>query len=308
MVARSSAMKNVLRSALKVAEVDVNVVLLGESGVGKSHLARWIHQKSPRRDGPFIEVNCGAIPEPLFESEFFGYEAGAFTGAHRKGKMGLAEMAEGGTLFLDEVAELSPLNQVKLLKFIQEKQFYRVGGTRLLKVDCRIIAATNQDLKALVQEKRFREDLYFRLHVVPIAIPPLRERREDVLPLIEQFLEFFSRKYHCEKKLDGAAMMALSGHDWPGNVRELMNTLEQLVVTSSTPLITAEDLPAHLRERPESESVWDGSKTLSELLEEVERQALIRARQRCRTTVEMARALGISQPSVVRKMKKYAIE
>jgi transcriptional regulator with PAS, ATPase and Fis domain len=308
-IANSEAMKKVILTARKAAEVDVNIVLLGESGVGKSHLARLIHQTSPRKQGPFIEVNCGAIPESLFEAEFFGYEAGAFTGAHRNGKVGLAELAEGGTLFLDEISELSLLNQVKLLKFIQEKQFYRVGGTKLRKVDCRLIAATNQDLKTAVENKAFREDLYFRLNVVPISIPPLCDRKEDILPLIDYYLQFFMKKYNCTKKLDGAVIQRLIYHEWKGNVRELINLLEQLVVMSPSPLITYEDLPPIFRtKRDQTPAMDEDNLTLAEILAKVEKRILIKAKQQHKTTAKIAKAIGISQPSVVRKLKKYNIK
>jgi PAS domain S-box-containing protein len=308
-IANSEAMKKVILTARKAAEVDVNIVLLGESGVGKSHLARLIHQTSPRKQGPFIEVNCGAIPESLFEAEFFGYEAGAFTGAHRNGKVGLAELAEGGTLFLDEISELSLLNQVKLLKFIQEKQFYRVGGTKLRKVDCRLIAATNQDLKTAVENKAFREDLYFRLNVVPISIPPLRDRKEDILPLIDYYLQFFMKKYNCTKKLDGAVIQRLIYHEWKGNVRELINLLEQLVVMSPSPLITYEDLPPIFQtKRDQTPAMDEDNLTLAEILAKVEKRILIKAKQQHKTTAKIAKAIGISQPSVVRKLKKYNIK
>ncbi|MGA9174620.1 MAG: sigma 54-interacting transcriptional regulator [Thermoactinomyces sp.] len=308
-IANSEAMKKVILTARKAAEVDVNIVLLGESGVGKSHLARLIHQTSPRKQGPFIEVNCGAIPESLFEAEFFGYEAGAFTGAHRNGKVGLAELAEGGTLFLDEISELSLLNQVKLLKFIQEKQFYRVGGTKLRKVDCRLIAATNQDLKTAVENKTFREDLYFRLNVVPISIPPLRDRKEDILPLIDYYLQFFMKKYNCTKKLDGAVIQRLIYHEWRGNVRELVNLLEQLVVMSPSPLITYEDLPPNFQtKRDQTPAMDEENLTLAEILAKVEKRILIKAKQQHKTTAKIAKAIGISQPSVVRKLKKYNIK
>ncbi|GIM46869.1 RNA polymerase subunit sigma-54 [Collibacillus ludicampi] len=308
-IANSASMKKVLDVSTRVAEVDVNVLLLGESGVGKSHLAKFIHNRSPRCKGPFIEVNCGAIPDSLFEAEFFGYEAGAFTGASRHGKIGLAELAEGGTLFLDEIGELSILNQVKLLKFIQEKRFYRVGGTKIREVDFRLIAATNQDLTTAIKEKKFREDLYFRLNVVPITVPPLRERPEDILPLIEYFLKYFSEKYNRTKTLDGAVIQKLVYYTWTGNVRELMNVIEQLVVMSSSSLITVENLPSHIRAPYDSLSFGEEDhRTLPEILANVERQVLTRARKRYKTTFEIAKALGISQPSVVRKMKKHKIK
>ncbi|MEH7502782.1 sigma 54-interacting transcriptional regulator [Neobacillus drentensis] len=309
MIATSTEMKKVLHLALQVAEIDVNVLLLGETGVGKSHIAKFIHKKSSRKDGPFIEVNCGAIPETLFEAEFFGYESGSFTGANSKGKVGLAELAEGGTLFLDEIGELSLANQVKILKFIQEKQFYRVGGTKLRTVDFRILAATNKDLERSVEEKTFRHDLYFRLNVVPITIPPLRKRSTDIIPLIEHFLAFFSKKYSRERSLDEGVMHLLLTQEWKGNVRELINLIERLVVTSPKQLIEIENLPNHFRKSfTDVTSVDEGNRSLNEILESVEKQVLIKARKRYKTTIDMAKALGISQPSVFRKIRKYEID
>ncbi|UFJ39641.1 sigma 54-interacting transcriptional regulator [Brevibacillus humidisoli] len=310
-IANSAKMRNVIDTALQIAEVDVNVLLLGESGVGKSLIAKFIHQKSPRRSGPFIEVNCGAIPESLFEAEFFGYETGSFTGANKKGKLGFAELAEGGTLFLDEIGELSFANQVKVLKFIQEKQFYRVGGTAIKKVDFRLIAATNRNLEEMVRKKTFRQDLFFRLNVVPITIPPLRERTEDIIPLIDRLLTQFSKKYHRKRELHEDVLKRLLSIEWKGNVRELINLIERLVVTSSSPVITLKDLPdAYASPIPaislpgESD---DHPRTMKEMLEEYEREILARAKTVCKTQTEMAKVLGISQPSIVRKLQKYGL-
>ncbi|PYZ96749.1 RNA polymerase subunit sigma-54 [Alteribacter lacisalsi] len=302
----SPLMKSCLRTAEQVADVDVNVLLLGESGVGKTHIAKMIHQQSPRKDGPFIEVNCGSIPESLFEAEFFGYEGGSFTGASRKGKPGLAETADGGTLFLDEIGELNLSLQVKILKFIQEKQFYRVGGTKPKTLDFRLIAATNQPLEEQVAAKTFREDLYFRLSVVPIQIPPLRERPEDLTPLVTHFVKMFGEKYSREKVLDDAVMQELYMQEWKGNVRELMNLIERLIVTSPSHVITHSDLPETYRHF--SGKLQSGAEVpLKTTLEEVEEQVLRQAKQRWQTTIKIAEALGISQPSVVRKLKKYRI-
>lgn len=307
-IANSAEMKNVITTALQVAEVDVNVLLLGESGVGKSLIAKYIHNKSGRRKGPFIEVNCGAIPESLFEAEFFGYEAGAFTGANRKGKLGLAELADGGTLFLDEIGELPLPLQVKVLKFIQEKKFYRVGGTRPVSVNFRLITATNKDLLNAIQEKAFREDLYFRLNVVPLTIPPLRNRPEDIIPLIHYVLKMFEEKYDREKRLDEAVIHHFLQYDWKGNVRELINIIERLVVISPSTLITTDQLPEYIKS---SHSIPSHnllpSQPLKKVVEEVEKQLLEKARKEYKTTTQMAEALGISQPSIVRKMKKYHI-
>lgn len=309
MIATSIEMKKVLQLALQVAEIDVNVLLLGETGVGKSHIAKFIHKKSSRKNGPFIEVNCGAIPEALFEAEFFGYESGAFTGANSKGKVGLAELAEGGTLFLDEIGELSLADQVKILKFIEEKQFYRVGGTKLRTVDFRILAATNKDLEKAVDEKTFRHDLFFRLNVVPVTIPPLRKRSTDIIPLIDHFLALFSKKYNRERSLDEGVIHLLLTQEWRGNVRELVNLIERLVVTSPKQLIEIENLPNKFR-KPYTDvmSVDETNRSLNEILESVEKQVLIRARKQYKTTIGIAKALGISQPSVFRKLRKYRIE
>ncbi|MCP3740323.1 sigma-54 interaction domain-containing protein [Rossellomorea sp. BNER] len=308
-IAKSDEMKKVLHIALQVAEVDVNVLLLGESGVGKSHIAKFIHNKSPRKAGPFIEVNCGAIPESLFEAEFFGYEAGSFTGAKSQGKPGLAELAEGGTLFLDEIGELSLANQVKILKFIQEKQFYRVGGTNPRTVDFRILAATNKDLEKAVEEKTFREDLFFRLNVVPITIPPLRKRTEDIYPLIEHFMNHFSDKYNRKRSLDEGVLHQLLLQEWTGNVRELMNLVERIVVIAPKHLIEMENLPdRYLKTFSDFPTIDENGQSLKEILDNVEMQILSKAKTQYKTTVQMAKALGISQPSVVRKIKKYKIK
>ncbi|WP_188647613.1 sigma-54 interaction domain-containing protein [Marinithermofilum abyssi] len=306
LIANSAKMKQVIGTALQVAEVDVNVLLLGESGVGKSSIAHWIHQKSPRHKGPFIEVNCGAIAESLFEAELFGYEAGSFTGASRKGKIGLVELADGGTLFLDEVGELTPAQQVKVLKLIQEKQFYRVGGTQARKVDFRLIAATNRNLEKAVAEGAFREDLYFRLNVVPVEVPPLRERKEDMIPLMRHFLSRFNEKYDRRRQLDEDVIHHLLIQEWKGNVRELVNLIERLVVTSSSEMITIDNLPSPYLRSSFRENGWQ-NQPLKAVLAQVEKEMLIQAKQRCRTTLEMAEVLGISQPSVVRKLKKYKI-
>ncbi len=305
-VAVNRSMKRSLEMARKVAQVDVNVLLLGESGVGKTAIARYIHKHSHRADGPFIEVNCGAIPDALFESEFFGYEPGSFTGARRQGKAGFAELAHGGTLFLDEVSELSFSAQVKVLKFIQEKSYYRIGGTRLQRSDFRLIAATNKDLEKLVKEGRFREDLFFRLNLVPITVPPLRERQEDLLPLIQYFLEKYRKKYRREKILDPRAVDCLLEYSWPGNVRELENLVERLVVTVESKVIRLEDLPERVR-HPEIHAPYllDGNRTLPAILAEVEKKILMEAKRRCRSTTAMAKMLGISQSTVVRKLHKY---
>ncbi|WP_408011461.1 sigma-54 interaction domain-containing protein [Pseudalkalibacillus sp. A8] len=306
LIAKSKEMKSVISMMLQVAAVDVNVLLLGETGVGKSHIAKTIHRNSPRNKGPFIEVNCGAIPDNLFEAEFFGYESGAFTGANRGGKPGLAELANGGTLLLDEIGELSLSNQVKVLKFIQEKQFYRVGGTKMRKIDFRLVAATNQNLEKAVEQKKFRQDLYFRLNVVPVTIPPLRQRKEDIIPLAEHFVKVYSKKYNRQRFLEEDAVQQLLIQEWAGNVRELINLIERIVVTSQSHLIKLNDLP--LSYRQVTPSIEPFHESLPKTLEQVEKHILQKARAKHKTTIQIAKYLGISQPSVVRKLKKYEIE
>ncbi|QAS52061.1 sigma-54 interaction domain-containing protein [Halobacillus litoralis] len=307
-IGKSDGMRKVLAIADQVAGVDANVLLLGESGVGKTQLANMIHDKSERREGPFIEVNCGAIPEALFEAELFGYEGGSFTGATKGGRKGFAEMASGGTLFLDEVGELSLQNQVKVLKLIQKKSFYPVGGRKELQSDFRLISATNRQLDKSVEQKQFREDLYFRLNVVPIIIPPLRERKEDITPLIHSFLDHFTSRYNRKRVLSREVLHDLNGLEWRGNVRELINLVERLIVTSHNSIIEPDDLPDGYRKNINSYSeVNNFEESLNRTLERVEKERLARAKQKFKTTTKMAEALGISQPSVVRKLKKHRI-
>ncbi|WP_205685512.1 sigma-54 interaction domain-containing protein [Bacillus salacetis] len=310
MVAKSESMRKVLAAANQVAGVDANVLLLGESGVGKTELAKMIHEKSERAGGPFIEVNCGAIPESLFEAELFGYEGGSFTGAIKGGKKGFAELASGGTLFLDEVGELSLQNQVKVLKLIQSKSFYRIGGRKETTSDFRLISATNRKLSRSVEDKQFRSDLYFRLNVVPITIPPLRERRDDIIPLVHRFLEHFTAFYNRKRIFHNEVLNRMHELEWKGNVRELLNLVERLVVISQKSVIPPEDLPEPYRKEEGSYSKmnnkWDEPLAVS--LERVEKERLIQARRKYKTTTKMASVLGISQPSVVRKLKKYQID
>lgn len=304
MVATSKAMRRVVSLAQKVAQVDSNVLIAGETGVGKEVVAMSIHKCSHRLAGPFIKLNCGAIPEHLLESELFGYQAGAFTGANKEGKAGLIEMADGGSLFLDEVADL-PLNlQVKLLRVLQEREVMRVGSTKSKKVDFRLIAATNKDLEEMVRENKFREDLFYRLNVIPVYIPPLRERKEDIVPLTVSFLHKFNQKYGFAKKIAPEVIQSLIKNDWPGNIRELENTIERLVVTSDSNLVVDTSLVEKSRSSKNNE---EGPKLMYNVVEETEKQLIVHALEQCRTTREMADILGISQSAVVKKMKKYGI-
>ncbi|MFC0562288.1 sigma-54 interaction domain-containing protein [Halalkalibacter alkalisediminis] len=310
---RSAKMQQLFKTIQRVAKTDATILFLGESGVGKSTLARFIHDQSERHKEPFIEVNCSTIPETLFESEMFGYEPGSFTGAQRKGKQGLVEQANHGTLFLDEIGELPLAIQVKLLKVIQEKKLMRIGGKDELQVNFRLITATNQDLKKMVDEGKFRLDLYYRLNVVPVDIPPLRERKDDIAILLQHYLQSINEKYDTSKKLHPTTYELLIHYHWPGNVREMENLLERLVLTIEEQIIVPEHLPFDLQKdiKETVDPPWNFDqeiierKTLKETLEEVELKVILSAYAKCKTTYEMAEYLGISQPSVIYKLKKY---
>ncbi len=238
----SKIMRQVIENARIAAEFDSTILICGETGTGKELMAKFIHRSSDRANEPFIAVNCAAIPENLLESELFGYEKGAFSGANAQGKKGLVEIADRGTLFLDEIGELPPALQTKLLRFLETLEFRRVGGTEAKKVDIRLIAATNRDLQQMVDEERFREDLYYRIHVVPIRLPALRERPEDIPMLIEKYLNEFNRKFGTRKKLAPQVMQKAIEYPWPGNVRELKNVFERMVITSKEDVITSDDV------------------------------------------------------------------
>merc|ERR1711879_347005 len=248
------------------AKTDATVLIAGETGCGKEVIAKEIHKNSGRKNGPYIKVNCAAIPDNLLESELFGYEKGAFTGALNKNKPGMFEMANGGTLLLDEIGEM-PMNlQTKLLRVLQEKEVRRIGSVSSIKLDARIIASTNQDLPALIQRRAFREDLYYRLNVVPIYIPPLRERQEDISILVYDLLAKFNKKYEKAKKFETGAMEVLENYPWPGNVRELGNVLERLVVSDDDLLIRSESIN-HFLGKKASTVTTDQKTTLKEAVE-----------------------------------------
>lgn len=306
-VYQSDKMKQVYMLAAKVAQVDSTVLIVGETGVGKGMMARFIHQESSRKNHPMIEINCGAIPENLIESELFGYERGAFTGANKEGKKGVIELADNGTLFLDEIGELPLHVQVKLLHFLQENTFRRVGGNRLIRVNTRIIAATNQDLPKLVKEKKFREDLYYRLNVIPITIPPLRYRKEDIPVLVNYFLSRLNLKYQMNKKISDEVIEAFLTYDWPGNVRELENLIERLIVTVEGNTVTLRDLPDHFRERTPAHRgvIVKDIYPLKEAIEDLEKQLVLMAYQTYKNTYKCAEVLKVNQSTVVRKLKKY---
>lgn len=304
-ITRDSVMQKRLEMSYHVANVDSNVLILGETGVGKELIAELIHRASKRSKHPFIKINCGAIPPNLLESEFFGYESGAFTGALKEGKAGLFELAQGGTIFLDEVGELSLDLQVKVLRAIQGKEITRIGGKKPIKLDVRIVAATNRNLEAMVKEKKFREDLYYRLNVVPIVIPPLRERKVDIFSLVAKFLEKFNHEYGFQKWIHPDVMDVFLEYDWPGNIRELENTIERLVVTCHEDCIGINALSETcLRSlKPSTEEIT----SLQACLEREERRLIEEAYRKTGSTRKAAKILKISQSSMVNKMKKYNI-
>ncbi|MEI2472806.1 sigma 54-interacting transcriptional regulator, partial [Peribacillus frigoritolerans] len=301
----SDKMKMIYEIAERISDIDATVLILGETGVGKDVLARNIYNRSIRsKKGDFIKINCGAIPADLLESELFGYEGGAFTGANQKGKPGMFELAESGILFLDEVGELPLQLQVKLLRALQEREIQRIGGTKPKKIDVRIIAATNRNLSEMVKTGDFREDLFYRLNVIPITIPPLRERREDILALTDLFLTKANEQYKFSKEIDSRLKEYFYQHDWPGNVRELINIVERLVVLTDNRILSINDLPEEYqpenRNQPNLNAI-----TLKEAVERAEKEILTKAAQTYQTTYEIAEALESSQATIVRKLKKY---
>ncbi len=308
-VAESPAMQRLLDLVIRVSQVDSTVLLHGESGVGKDVMARLIHRLSTRNEKPLISVNCGAIPESLLESEFFGYEKGAFTSASRGGKPGLFEQSNSGILFLDEVGEL-PLNlQVKLLRVIQERRCRRLGGVRNIQLDVRILAATNRDLREQVAKGLFREDLFYRLYVVPIEIAPIRERREDILPLALTFLNHFNQKYGVTRTLGHELMTILESHDWPGNVRELQNVVERMVVTADTEVLEARHLPGTIYKEEEgwSNLLPIGDLNLSRARDAVDRRMIQMALSKTGNTRDAAKLLGVNHSTVVRKAQRLGL-
>ncbi|MEH0022423.1 MAG: sigma 54-interacting transcriptional regulator [Desulfobacter sp.] len=302
-IANSSAMNGILTLVSKVAHVDTTLLITGESGVGKSLIARKIHQNSTRSKGPFIEINCGSIPDNLLESELFGYVPGAYTGAREAGKIGMIQLAHEGTLLLDEIGEL-PLNlQVKLLRVIQDKTVKKIGSTTEENVDFRLVAATNQDLKLLVRKGQFREDLFYRLNVVPLHVPPLRERTDDILPLIMHFLKNANKKYGKNKTISDNAVNTLISYEWPGNIRQLKNIVERLVILSDRDHIRRDSVLGKTTNKPAIRP--DENMPLKAALQMVEKQIIQKAYEAHGTTVGVAKALNISQSSAARKVKQY---
>ncbi len=308
-VITSRPMREIVQMAMRLGEVNSNVLLTGESGVGKDIIAKIIHKTGCGEDAPLITCNCGAIPESLIESELFGYEGGAFTGAKKEGNPGLFELSLGGTLFLDEIGELPYSFQAKFLRAIQEREIKRVGGKNTIKLDFRLIAATNRNLEDMVKEKLFRSDLYYRLNVVPIFIPPLRERPESIVSFVYKFLQKYNRQFGRNVQISPEALQMLEDYEWPGNVRELKNTIERLVVLAVNDVIKPADLPRNIRgehpvEKPGHILVSD-IVPLSKAVDELEYQLLSRTYGKYPSTRKTARILGISQSQVSRKLSKY---
>jgi len=319
-VGQSKRMREIYDAVQQVSHSRATVLLRGESGTGKELIARAIHHNSPRADGPFIKINCAALPQTLLESELFGHEKGAFTGATAV-KKGRFELADGGSLFLDEIGDLPPDLQVKLLRVLQERSFERVGGTRTIDVDVRIIAATHQDLESLMAQGKFREDLYYRLNVVPVLLPPLRERREDIPLLTEHFLAKYNRENSRKVRITGRALQQMLNHHWPGNVRELENSIERLVIMSRRRLVLPEDLllsvdmeadriaarPGHPSNRPAPPATAPQAAPRASL-REVERQQILHALTQAEgVQVKAAALLGITPRQLAYRLRGHQI-
>ncbi|MFY1829867.1 sigma-54-dependent transcriptional regulator [Myxococcus fulvus] len=307
-IGESPQLQGIYDVVRRAASTRATVLILGESGTGKELIAQALHQESPRRDKPFIRVHCAALSESLLESELFGHEKGAFTGAIAR-KEGRFELADGGTLFLDEIGEISPTVQVKLLRVLQQRELERVGGTQTLKVDVRIVAATHRDLAAEVKAGRFREDLYYRLNVVSVTLPPLRERKSDIPALVNHFLEKYGDSYGKQVRgLAPGTLQALLAHDWPGNIRELENAIERAVVLTQGQELTTDDLPPVLR-GPRPSGTSQGSLIPGATLAAIEREAILRTLEMVQgSTSRAAEVLGISVRKIQYRLKEYGAQ
>lgn len=306
-VYKSKEMQKVIQLVQKVSNIDITCLIHGESGTGKSLIAKYIHSISPRKDKPFINVNCATIPSNLIESELFGYKKGSFTGAVTNGKIGLIEAAEGGTLLLDEISELPYNAQAKLLHVIQNKEFIPLGTHVPKKVDVKILSATNKDLHSLVASNQFREDLYYRLNVIDIYIPPLRKRKDDIEPLIYYFINTFSAKYNTRHEISQAALESLKNCMWKGNIRELQHIIERLVVTVDNILIDVEHLPKHIFEINDSTymPVPCDSSSFDENMESYEKYLVQNAYNKAPSSRKIATELGITQTRALKLINKY---
>ncbi|EPZ45212.1 hypothetical protein N007_09420 [Alicyclobacillus acidoterrestris ATCC 49025] len=302
-IMESRHMKAIVEKVKQIALYPTSVLLSGPSGVGKEVIANLIHELSARSQKPFVKVNCAAIPEALLESELFGYEPGSFTGARREGKVGLFELADGGTILLDEIGEMPLSIQVKLLRVLQDLEIFRVGGVKSRKVDIRVISATNQDLRALVEQRKFREDLYYRLQVVEFHIPPLSERPEDVDALIDYYFHFYCTRYRIEKRLREDTRTVLCQYNWPGNVRELKNLMENLIVSVPSLVIDPDHLPFHVQSKPSQHRVL----TIKQQLEKYERRIVAETLNNYSSIRKAAEVLGLDHSTLVKKLKRWDI-
>ncbi|MFY4776608.1 sigma-54 interaction domain-containing protein [Metabacillus sp. RGM 3146] len=299
-------MSAIIEFCKKVAPVDTNILIQGESGTGKGVLAKYIHDLSNRKNGPFLAINCAAIPEDLLESELFGYSNGAFTGALKNGKIGLLETANKGTIFLDEIGEISLKFQTKLLQVLQDHSFFPVGGREQKKVDVRIIAASNRNLLEMVNTKQFREDLYYRLNVIDIQIPPLRNRKNDIPLLTDYFLTKFNHKYQVNRSISPSVLDVFTTYHWPGNIRQLENIMERLVITSES-MIQLDDLPPQLLPVKKTIHSRQADDSLPTILEETERKLIIDSYSKHKSSRKVAKDLSISQTKAVKLIRKYCV-
>lgn len=309
-ICQSPKMEALLKLVRRISAVNSTVLLLGESGSGKGHMAKYIHNQSPYKEGPFITVNCASIPSELMEAEMFGYSKGAFTGANVKGNIGLIELANEGTLFLDEIAELSPRMQAKLLQVLHENQYFKVGGREIQNLNCRVIAATNRNLQEMIKKGTFREDLYYRLNIFELTIPPLRERREEIIPLAQFILAKFNKKYKLDREFSPGCYELFKEYSWPGNVRELENIIERLTVVTQDKIIDECDLPQsfHTKMDPQIEILpqeHNQSHSLDDALSNVEKNLIIQAYKKLGSSYEVAKFLDISQSKANRLIRKY---
>ncbi|MDR2088241.1 MAG: sigma 54-interacting transcriptional regulator [Clostridiales Family XIII bacterium] len=305
-VAAGDAMRGLVQKTLRIAPTDATVLLTGESGTGKELFAGLVHRYSKRADRPFIKINCAAVPETLMESEFFGYESGAFTGAERSGKAGIFELANCGTLFLDEIGELTVPLQSKLLNVLQDKKLRRIGGQTPICVDFRLIAATNQDLDRAIKAGRFRKDLFYLLNILPIGIPPLRERKADIGPLAAHFLRAIGEGCGLRKTLSQGAIDALTEHSWPGNARELRNIIERAVITCEDERIDEAHISEMLRDEQTLHSpFFEEGLSLRAMIEEYEKKILMHMMRKYKTAGVVCEKLCISKATMSRKLKKY---
>ncbi|MDH6457420.1 PAS domain S-box-containing protein [Fusobacterium sp. PH5-7] len=315
---RSDIMLRLVEKILKLAKIDVPLMLGGETGVGKTYFAKYIHMNSQRKDKEFISLNCGAVPKNLIETELFGYVQGAYTGASNKGKTGVFELANGSTIFLDEIAEFDIEMQVKLLKVLEEGEIRRVGSDKNIKVDFRLITASNKDLKQMVKEGKFREDLYYRISAFPIIIPPLRERREDILQMILYFLGIFNEKYNMSKYFSYSALEELKSYSWPGNIRELKNVVEQSLILSNENEIKfiiwneREDKKSYTDQESEKEDMYienierlvtEGGYSLKEVTEKIQRDLIKKMLKKEKKQKIVAKILKVDEATISRKIK-----